>query len=96
MQAKLQLVTERCLKYQGTARVNLDQIDIHPKQSKDLDERNVERLCGVFRQEGCRRLEVQNHVLAVVSREHLEIALRNAQITVGSLLTNSPDTFPYL
>lgn len=95
-EAELRLVTERCLKYQGTAKVNLNQIHFHSKVSKDLDSKNLERLCRIFRQDRCRRLEVQNHVPAVVSKQSLETALRGAQVTARELLTSTPDQFPHL
>ena len=73
---ELRLTTERSRKYQGTAKINIGQIALHPSVSQHLDQKNVERLCEIFDKEGCRRLNAYNHVSAVVSRQHLHDALR--------------------
>jgi hypothetical protein len=36
--AELRQATERCLKYQGTAKVSLNQIHFNPKWSSELDD----------------------------------------------------------
>lgn len=94
--AELQLTTERGLKYQGTAKVDLSQISFHPSAARQLDQKNVERLCEVFRNDGCYRLDVQNHVTAVVTRRHLKRARRAAQVTADELLSNRAEKYPYL
>lgn len=94
--AELQLTTERRLKYQGTAKIDLSQISCHPCVARQLDQKNVERLCEVFRKDGCNRLDVQHHVTAVVNRRHLKRARREAQITPEELLTNPSDKYPIL
>lgn len=73
--AELQLGIERSRKYKGTAKIDLNDIEIHPYISQSLEQHNVDRLCTIFRNEGCRRLEVQNYVTAVVSQQHLHAAL---------------------
>ncbi|KAF4765573.1 hypothetical protein HAV15_003280 [Penicillium sp. str.  len=93
---ELQLTTERRLKYQGTAKINLSQITYHPCVARQLDQKNVERLCEVFRKDGCNRLDVQHHVTALVTRRHLKHARREAQISAEELLTNLPDKYPFL
>ncbi|KAF4210314.1 hypothetical protein CNMCM5878_004631 [Aspergillus fumigatiaffinis] len=77
---ELQLTRERNLKYKGTAKVYINQIVAHPSISRGLDPKNVERLCKIFSRDRCRRLDVRNHVTAVVSREHLEMALASAGV----------------
>jgi hypothetical protein len=94
--AELELVTERCHKYQGTARINLDQICFQPNISRTLDRKNVDRLYEIFKKEGCRRFDVQNHVTATVSRQDLQIALQAARVSSRELLTNPPKEFPRL
>ena len=39
--AEFRLATERNLKYQGTARVDLNQIVPHPTISRNIDSKNV-------------------------------------------------------
>lgn len=94
--AELQLSTERRLKYQGTAKISLDHISRHPSATKQLNPRNIERLCEIFREDGCHRFDIQNHITAVVSRRHLKRARRAAQITADDLLTKPPEKNPVL
>lgn len=93
---ELQILTERCRKYQGTAKININQIVPHPAVSQYIDTKNVERLCEIFDKEGCRRLDIYNHVSAVVSRQHLREALQVAGVNTTDLLTDQPSRFPYL
>jgi hypothetical protein len=94
--AKLQLTTERSSKYQETAKINLNQIVFHPSLSRDFDLKNVERLCEIFGKNGCQRLDIRNHVTAVVSKRHLEIALHAARVETQALMTNSSDQYSHL
>ncbi|KAJ5640278.1 uncharacterized protein N7484_008140 [Penicillium longicatenatum] len=93
---ELQVLTERCRKYQGTAKININQITSHPSVSRHISEKNVGRLCEIFDKEGCRRLDVHNHVSAVVSIQHLHEALQAAGINTADLLTDQPSRFPHL
>lgn len=51
--AERRLTSERQLKYQGTAKIELDQITLEPLSSGDIDRRNVERLHEIFTKDGC-------------------------------------------
>ncbi|GFF96384.1 hypothetical protein IFM53868_08512 [Aspergillus udagawae] len=93
---ELQLTRERSLKYKGTAKVYINQIVTHPSISRGLDPKNVDRLCKIFGRDRCRRLDVRNHVTAVVSRQHLEMALASAGVSTIALMTNPPDRYPLL
>ncbi len=75
--AESELAAERKKLYQGTFKIDLDQISPHPSCRK-LNEKNVKRLCSIFHTETCRRLDIGNRVTAVVCRQHLETALRAA------------------
>jgi hypothetical protein len=93
---KFQLAQERSLKYLGTAKVYINRIVPHPSISRELDPKNVERLSEVFSHDGCRRLDIRNHVTAVVSRQHLAVALQTAGVTTRSLKTSPLDQYPLL
>lgn len=93
---EIQLVTERRLKYLGAAKVNIYQIQFEPPLPRDLDPKNLNRLREVFRKNRCRRLDVDNHVPAVVSPQVLAEALRKANVPQQSLLTNEPHQSPQL
>ncbi|KAL4744558.1 hypothetical protein BDW72DRAFT_208921 [Aspergillus terricola var. indicus] len=88
------LASERHLRYQGTAKVWLDEIYHHSES--ELDGVKLDRLRRIFRKDGCRRLDIRNHATAVVSREVLETSLSNAGISPGALLTNPPSQLPVL
>ncbi|ODH45032.1 hypothetical protein ACO22_00424 [Paracoccidioides brasiliensis] len=67
-QAEIQLAAERRLKYQGKAKINLDQIQV----PLDSDTKKLERLRGIFLKEGCLRLDDRNHVVCTVSPGRVE------------------------
>ncbi|KAB8069052.1 hypothetical protein BDV29DRAFT_195186 [Aspergillus leporis] len=94
--AELQLARERTLKYQGTAKINLNQIVPHPSIARKLDPKNVHRLCEIFRKDHCRPLDLHNHVTAVVSRHHLDGALHAAHVSAHDLMTNPSDRYAHL
>lgn len=93
---EVRLATERRLKYLGTAKVSINQIQFEPPLPRDLDPKNLARLRAIFRKNRCRRLDVDNHVPAIVSRRDLAVALQKANISERSLLTNDPHHFPEL
>lgn len=94
--AEFRLATERNLKYQGTSRVDLNQIVPHSTIARSIDSKNVRRLCGIFGKDGCRRFSLHNHVTAIVSRQDLNCALHAAGVGAHELMTNSEDRHPHL
>ncbi|KAL4891360.1 hypothetical protein BDV59DRAFT_68017 [Aspergillus ambiguus] len=93
---EVRLATERRLKYLGTAKVHINQIQFDPPLPRDLDPKNLSRLREIFRKNRCRRLDVDNHVPAIVSQHDLSLALQKANVLRTSLLTNDPQQFPLL
>ncbi|KAJ5346216.1 hypothetical protein N7452_004220 [Penicillium brevicompactum] len=93
---ELRILTERCRTYQGTAKVNISQITPHPSTSQHMNIKNVERLCEIFDKEGCRRLDIYNHVSAVVSRQHLHEALQAGRVDAADLMTDQPNRYPHI
>ncbi|KAK9604418.1 hypothetical protein V6Z93_002386 [Aspergillus fumigatus] len=93
---ELQLATERRLKYLGTAKVPINNIQFDPPLPRDLDPKNLNRLREIFRKNRCRRLDIDNHVPAIVSHHDLRLALQRANVPRGSLLTDDPQHFPFL
>lgn len=63
---ELRLATERRLKYLGTAKVPINNIYFDPPLPRDLDPKNLNRLREIFRKNRCRRLDIDNHVPAIV------------------------------
>lgn len=93
---EVQLASERQLKHIGTAKVSISQTQFNPPLPRDLDPKNLDRLRRVFRQNHCRRLDVDNHVPAIVSPHDLANALRKANISQQSLLTTDARQLPEL
>lgn len=94
--AEWQLTTERQLKYKGTAKIDLDQISFRASANTKVDQKNVERLCEIFRKDACRRLDIQNHVTAIVSRRHLRRACQVEGIANEDLTANNTTCYPRL
>lgn len=95
-QRETQLATERRLKFQGTAKVSLDEIQFDSQISRQLDQRNVNRLCNIFQEEGCQNLAVAHRVPVIVARHHLVAALQRANVSARALLINPESEMPYL
>ncbi|CAG7925989.1 unnamed protein product [Penicillium olsonii] len=91
---EVRLASERRLKYIGTAKVSISQIQFDPPLPRDLDTKALDRLRKVFRQNSCQRLEVENHVPATVSLHDLADALRKANLSQQSLLTTDARQIP--
>src|SRR6187551_1819748 len=72
------LVVEGQLKFRGIARVKLQVLHFPWSDLRDLDKKKVELLKSHFRNHECRRLEPQNHVLAVISEEELKAAIERS------------------
>lgn len=64
---ELRLAMERHLKYLRTAKVSINQIQFDPPLPRDLDSKNLNRLQEIFYKNRCHRLDVNNHVLAIIS-----------------------------
>ncbi|PGG95163.1 hypothetical protein AJ79_10217 [Helicocarpus griseus UAMH5409] len=90
------LAAERRLKFQGAAKVDLDQIFFNPQSSQQLDHKNVDRLCRIFQEERCRSMPLAHRVPAAVSRQHLAAALQRANVSACELLTNPEPQMPHL
>jgi hypothetical protein len=93
---EVRLATERRLKYIGTAKVSISQIQFDPPLPRDLDLKGLERLRSIFRKNHCRRLDVDNHVPAIVSQHDLTDVLQRANVPQQSLLTNNAHQIPHL
>ncbi|KAJ5158894.1 uncharacterized protein N7500_008545, partial [Penicillium coprophilum] len=81
---EVRLATERRLKYIRTAKVNISQIQFDPPLPRDLDLKNLERLCGIFRKNRYRRLDIDNYIPTIISQTNLANILRKANIPILS------------
>jgi len=58
---------ERSIKYRGTASIKLDVLHFPREESREPDEKNIERPRNLYRGEGgCRRLDLRHHIRAIV------------------------------
>ena len=85
------LAAETSIKYRGTACIALEALTF----ACEADEGNVMRLKQLFKKNGCNRLDVRNHVPAVISQEQLDIAIRHSKTTAKALIDscNTRDNF---
>jgi hypothetical protein len=82
------LATERRLKYRGTATIRLETLHFPCDAARELNRKNVERLKKCFRTEGCRRLELENHIPATINESRLQEALTASGVGASELMTN--------
>lgn len=68
--------------FKGYARVNLDHVEFD--SGRDLDDRNVKRLLGIFSLQGCRREDPTHAIPVVVEKKDLVAALahENSHLSV--------------
>ena len=72
-------------------RLRYESITVDPRQ---LDPKNVDRLLGVFKLEGCRRLEPQSHIPALISRAALHSLLERIPGGQSSLSPRGKEKTP--
>ncbi len=87
---------ERRRQFRGTARVSLDLLDFPLDAYRELSRKNVDRLKGAFRREGCRREFVNNHILVIINQDSLDAALEFSRVTATELRTCPRDDYPEL
>ncbi|PVH68124.1 hypothetical protein DL98DRAFT_475067, partial [Cadophora sp. DSE1049] len=88
------LATEGREKYQGTARIRLDVLHFPQNEPRELDQKNLERLKGYFKNGQCHRAE-RNHIPAVIDQAQLSEVLRDSKVSAKTLLNNT-DPHPML
>jgi len=84
----IRLDAEKRVKYKGTARIKLKWLHFQWDEPRELDTKNVERLKSTFSKD-CRRLDIHNHVPAVINQKDLDTALNESGISAENLLGNS-------
>lgn len=92
---EVRLEAEKRVKYQGTARIRLEWLHFRWNEPRELDVKNVERLKSNFRKD-CRRLDIHNHIPALINQQHLDAAIQASRISAGTLLSNPLDGYPEL
>ena len=90
------LATEKRIKYKSTARIRLEVLHFQWNEPRELNQNNLERLKKCFRTEGCRRLEWENHIPAIIEGSQLDDAIVDSDISADRLLSNLSDNYPEL
>jgi hypothetical protein len=93
---EVRLASERRLKYQGSAKVGINEIEFDPPLPRDMDSKNLDRICQIFQKNRCRRLDVENRIPVIVSRNDLATALQQAKVNAGDLVTKTAERIPRL
>ena len=78
----------------GFAKINLNNLQTDNSSPFVLDEKNVKRLCKVFENEGCLRLDPEHHVPVVIARDVLAGAVERAGTRLEAL--HNPDRYTAL
>lgn len=82
--------------FRGRARVSLEFLHFSEHSPRDLDSTNVQRLMGVYLEEGIKRLQHEHHVPAVIGIEDLSNALQISDLSLVDLLNSSQSKMPRL
>jgi hypothetical protein len=84
--------SQKAKSFAGIARIHLEQLSFDTalrREHRTLSEKAVTRLQSVFDLEGCRRLEEDNYVEGLISRECLESAITQAGTNLESFKKSS-------
>ena len=92
MEKELQLEREKSASYWGTARVRLHWLTF---QDTDLDTKQVQILKLSF-QKDCRRLDIHNHIPAIIDQQSLQSAFRLSGIAEDYLPKDPQHQIPEL
>ena len=91
------LAEEKRVKYQGSARIRIEDLHFPLGQSREADDHTVARLRTLFAGEnGCRDRDPRNHVVALIEKQYLDLAIADANISPDQLLPPDGFDFPRL
>ncbi len=94
---EVRLEAEKRLKFKGTARIRLEQLHFPWNDAKELNEKNMDRLKGIYQKHGCRRVEVRHRVPALIDEGRLDATIAAAGISPSTLVRPSTtDVYPEL
>ncbi|KAA8622017.1 DUF3723 domain-containing protein [Pyrenophora tritici-repentis] len=82
--------------FRGRARVPLEFLHFSEHSPRDLDRGNVERLMGVYRDEGVKRLQCEHHIPTIIGKDDLLSAVHLSGLSLVHLLNSSQDDPPRL
>ena len=83
------LQREKRIKYKGSARIRLEHINFSKDELEVLDKFIVKNLILIFEEKDCFQQDSRHHVLVVIDREQLNLALHTSEISFNLLLDNA-------
>jgi hypothetical protein len=95
-QAEEDIERQKSSHFRGRARVPLEFLHFSEHSPRDLDQGNVERLMGVYRDEGVKRLQYEHYIPAVVGKDDLLSAVHLSGLSLVHLLNSSHGNPPRL
>jgi len=89
-----QRFAERQSNFRGSAKIPLRFLDFgETLVSGHLDPKNITRIVQIFELEGCLRLDLENHIPAIISEDVLEQSLCYSQVAhINLLQPHAPST----
>lgn len=91
------LATERSLKFRGTASIKLEVLHFQQDKREDHErQKNTKRLENIFRDAGYDRLDLRNHIVAVIDQQRLDASIRDSGISAQKLFADPRDGYPKL
>ncbi|KIM93531.1 hypothetical protein OIDMADRAFT_35639 [Oidiodendron maius Zn] len=87
------LTTEQWSKYRGTACIRLEFLHFLCDGSLELNLKTVKKLKNSFRTEGCHRLELINHIPAVINKYQLNNTLQASGLMANIIKSRLPRGF---
>src|SRR6266536_4517827 len=97
MQSQVEIVErdiaeDRSANYRGTARVRFEALEFDwerefdCEESREIVQKNVQRLIGVFDKAGYDQLDSRHHIPAIISQQSLDLVLQYTGISLERLL----------
>ena len=89
------LEADKKIKYRGTARIRLQWLYFQSNELRKIDIENIKRL-KVNLVKDCRRINIRNHVPAIINQSDLDDAIIASGLTSATLLSDSNERDYYL
>lgn len=80
------IAEDRSANYRGTVRVRFEFLEFDTESSRELDQKNIERLIEVYEIDRCDPLQPERHIPALISQRSLELATKHTGTSAGNLL----------
>lgn len=96
LEQECRLAEEKRIKYKGTAHIKLNVLNFQWNKSRELNQKNLERLKNCFQIKECRQLKLKNHISAIIDQLQLDDVMQASNISTSAMVTNWIDDYPEL